>query len=122
MQNELQNEPNVRKESLLCTSENVYRLLMESQMSCNLRVLGSQLGLDPHDLDLIEQHPVGEHLSRITDSCFRRGQPTWSWIIQTLKKPSLKLYSCASYIDSRVQVEPLTSETQRELMRISYGC
>ena len=122
MQNELPNEPNVRKESLSCTSENVYKLLMESRMSCNLRVLGSQLGLDPPDLDLIEQHPVSERLSRIIDSCFQRGQPTWSWIIQTLKKPSLKLYNCASYIDSRVQVEPLTSKTQCELMRISYGC
>lgn len=116
VQDKLQsNEQNVRKESLPCTSENVCRLLIDSQISCNFRVLGSQLGLDPPDLDIIEHYPIEQHLIKIICLCFQRGQLTWSGIIQTLKKPSLKLYSSANYIESRVQAEPLISETHGKL-------
>ena len=37
-----------------CTSKNVLEIFVKSNLSCNLRVLGSQLGLSTSHLDEIE--------------------------------------------------------------------
>ena len=85
-----------------CTPENVLRAFTDANLSCNFRVLGSQLGLDPPDLNEIESAPYDQRLMRLLLKCSqRRTDPefTWSWIAGILRKPALREYSVARHID-----------------------
>ena len=74
-----------------------------SKMTCNLRVLGSQLGLEPYDLDEVEhQCPLGDQRQRLLGKCIDKEKLTsWEHLAATLEKPSLNLSRMADEIRSK---------------------
>ena len=89
-------------EILECTPKNVLRIFAEARLSCNLRVLGSQLGLKTTHLDEIERLPYDQHTMTIVVRRSRSLQPlTWPLLVSVLRKPALKEYSAADYIERR---------------------
>ena len=108
-----------------CTPEDVYSAL-EGKLSCSVRVLGSQLGLDTPDLDAIEQDPFDQppKLLKVLKKCSDRAVYglRWRWIADVLKKPALMEYRVSSQIEqqymrrhssvsSTLTLSPLTSST-----------
>ena len=84
-----------------CTPEDIYSTFIEAKLSCSFRVLGSQLGLDPPDLDEIELYPPNERLMNLLTKCSqRRGSDlTWTWVVDVLKKPALKQKRVVEFIE-----------------------
>ena len=84
-----------------CTPEDVYAVLVDVKLSCNSRVFGSQLGLDPPDLDAIEHNPRLDQppkLLQVLIKCFDRDDKsalTWIWIADVLRRPALREYRVA---------------------------
>ena len=79
----------------------VHAVLVEAKLSCSFRVLGSQLGLDPPDLDEIESYPYNERLIKLLIKCSQRRVSglSWKWVAEVLKKPALRQYNVAAYIE-----------------------
>ena len=81
---------------LPCTVPNILGILKETGLRCNLRVLGSQLGLTTQDLDDYDmenkKHPARKQLHVLLDICSQRGLLDWKHIVETLKKPALEQY------------------------------
>ena len=77
---------------LLSTVPNVLHIFKETQLRCNLRVLGSQLGLNIQDMDGIEskEKKNRRRLEQLLDICSQRGLLNWNHIVDTLKKPALE--------------------------------
>ena len=108
-----------------CTPEDVYSALIEAKLNCNIRVLGSQLGLDPADLDAIEHESLDQplRLLKVLEKCSKRAVYglTWSWIADILRKPALREYRVAAQLEQHYQrrhssisnstLSPLTSST-----------
>ena len=89
-------------EILECTPKNVLIIFAESRLSCNLRVLGSQLGLKTTHLNEIERLPNDQRTVTIVARRSRSLQPlTWPLLVSVLRKPALKEYSAADYIERR---------------------
>ena len=89
-------------EEYSCTPEDAYVALHNPLLSCSLRVLGSQLGLHPQDLNEIESHTAGnfgERLVKLLVKCSERYTLTWPWIVDVLRKPALQQYSVAKEIE-----------------------
>lgn len=87
-------------ESLSCTPRNILRIFAEANLSPNLRVLGSQLGLETFHLDEIEHLPFGQRTAKLLDTCSKRLQPlSWSLLVGILRRPSLKEKTAADYIE-----------------------
>ena len=83
-----------------CTPRHVLRIFADVKLSCNLRVLGSQLGLDPAHLDEIQDLPRGERMMKILETSNDRVQGlSWSLLMSVLRKPALKEYSAAFSIE-----------------------
>ena len=87
-----------------CTPEDVYSAL-ESKLSCSTRVLGSQLGLDTSDLDVIEQDHFNQppRLLQVLKKCSERAVYglTWRWIADVLKKQAVKEGRLANQIEQQ---------------------
>ena len=84
------------------TPRNIERTFADPKVNlrCNLRVLGSQLGLDGFKLDEIELLPFSQRRVKILDECSKTLQGlSWSLLVSVLRKPSLKEYSAADYIE-----------------------
>lgn len=77
---------------LPCAVPNVLHIFKETQLRCNLRVLGSQLGLSTQDMDGIEskEKKKRRRLEQLLDICSQRGLLDWKHIVNTLKKPALE--------------------------------
>lgn len=77
---------------LPCTVLNVLHIFKETQLRCNLRTLGSQLGLSTQDMDGIEskEEKKRRRLEQLLDICSQRGLLDWKHIVNTLKKPALQ--------------------------------
>ena len=72
-----------------------------SELTCNLRVLGSQFGLEPYELDEIEhQCPfLCEQRLRLLDKCVSKEKLTsWEHLAATLEKPAVNLRRLAREI------------------------
>ena len=72
-----------------------------SRMACNLRVLGSQFGLEPYELDEIEHQRTNlcEQRVRLLEECVSKEKLTsWEHLAATLEKPALNLRTMASEI------------------------
>jgi hypothetical protein len=75
-----------------------------AQMTCNLRVLGSQLGLEPYELDEIAYPSVSlyDQKQSLVDKCISREKlPSWEYLAATLEKPALNLRKMAAEIRSK---------------------
>ena len=75
-----------------------------AQMTCNLRVLGSQLGLEPYELNEIE-YPftsLYDQKQRLVDKCISKEKlPSWEHLAATLEKPALNLRKMAGEIRAK---------------------
>jgi hypothetical protein len=91
-----------------CTPAEVYSALVDAKLNCSIRVFGSQLGLDPPDLDAIEQNSVDQppKLLKVLMKCseraaLREGDLRWSWIVGVLRRPALREYRVANQIEQQ---------------------
>ena len=83
----------------------VLRALREADLTCNNRILGSQLGLGTRDLDTIGgdcSNPYSEmYRVRVIDSCLDRAELTWNQLVTTLRQPALKMFAAAKRIEKK---------------------
>ena len=73
-------------------------------MTCNVRVLGSQLGLEPYELNEIAYQSVSlyDQKQRLVDKCISREKlPSWEHLATTLEKPVLNLGKMADEIRAK---------------------
>ena len=96
------------RETQSCTPADVYSALVEARLNCSIRVFGSQLGLDPPDLDEIQGDSVDPRpkLLLVLIKCAERASTrddelTWSRIVDVLRKPALKEYRIAGELEQQ---------------------
>ena len=82
-----------------CTPRKVLKIFAEANLSCNLRVLGSQLGLSTSHLDEIETLPYRQRMIKILEKIADIQGLSWSLLASALRKPSLKEYATAFAIE-----------------------
>ena len=82
-----------------CTSKKVLEIFTKANLSCNLRVLGSQLGLRTSLLDEIETLPYRDRMIKILDRVADIQGLSWSLLATVLRKPALKEYAVAFAIE-----------------------
>ena len=97
-----------------CTPRNVLRIFAKTNLSCNLRVLGSQLGLSTSHLDEIERLPYCQHMIQILDRVADIQGLSWSLLASVLRKPALKEYTTAFAIERCSSMNRSTSSSRSE--------
>ena len=98
-----------------CTPKEAFEFFTENDLSCNLRVLGCQLGLKPSDLDTLlppdlSRPPYQELLFYILSKCSEKELLSWIKLI-VLRKPALKLYRIANKICTTYRIATGSSES-----------
>lgn len=79
------------------TKEDVRRYF--SEVTCNLRVLGSQLGLEPYELDDLSLRKQSDPRQILVDECFNKLKITsWQQLVNVLEKPALNQGAIAEKI------------------------
>ena len=98
-----------------CTPEEALDFLMENNLSCNLRVLGCQLGLKPSDLDILlppdQSHTYQYLLFQILSKCCEMEVLSWIKLASVLRKPALKQYRIANKICTTYRIATGSSES-----------
>ena len=81
-----------------------------SELTCNLRVLGSQLRLKPYELDdLWSQTQASNVRQRLLEECFKKEKITcWQQLVDVLEKPAVNQQAIAEKIRERY-LQSLTS-------------
>ena len=97
-----------------CTSKKVLEIFAKANLSCNLRVLGSQLGLRTSHLDEIETLPYRERMIKILDRVADSQGLSWSLLASILRKPALKEYTVAFAIERYSSTNRSTSSSYSE--------
>ena len=97
-----------------CTPRNVLRIFADAKLSCNLRVLGSQLGLSTAHLDEIETLPYRQRMIQILDRVADIRGLSWSLLASILRKPALKEYAVAFAIERQSSMNRSTSSSHSE--------
>ena len=72
-----------------------------AKMTCSLRVLGSQLGLEPHELNELEENykKLADRKQMLLQVCLRKEKlMSWEQLSITLEKPALKMTALATEI------------------------
>lgn len=88
-----------------------------SEVTCNLRVLGSQLGLEPYELDDLGLQMQSDPRQILVDECFRKVKITsWQQLVDILEKPALNQGSIANkikekYLKQSASLESTTSSS-----------
>ena len=68
-------------------------------MTCNLRVLGSQLGLEPYELDDLSLREQSDPRQILVDECFNKDKITsWQQLADVLERPALDQWAIAEKI------------------------
>ena len=98
---------------LPCSPKEALDFLMENNLSCNLRVLGCQLGLKPSDLDTLlpPDRPYQHLLFQILYKCNEWELLSWIKIVNILRKPALKQYRIANKICNAYKIVTGSSES-----------
>ena len=66
------------------------------------KLLGTELGLTPAQLDEIESYPIREHKLRLVEAWFRlESNPTWEKLVAALKSPLVQKDEIAEAIGQR---------------------
>ena len=104
-------EGDVQDGSLSCTISNILMIFEEVGLSCNHRVLGSQLGLSTSHLDEIESFPYDQRMIKILGRVEDTNVQTLSWslLANVLRKTALKEISAATYIERHCIRSPTAS-------------
>ena len=99
----------------MCASEEAFGALTALRLSCNLRVFGSQLGLDASFLDDVEsRRDYNERLLFILDKSNNQEQLTWTKLVNTLKQPCLNEHRVASGLCRRLKLDSTLSSSERD--------
>ena len=100
---------------LPCSPKEALDFLMENNLSCNLRVLGCQLGLKPSDLDTLlppdQSRPYQHLLFQILSKCNDRELLSWIKLVSVLRKRALKQYRIANKICNAYKIMTRSSES-----------
>ena len=101
---------------LHCNADEALMFLMENNLSCNLRVLGCQLGLMPSDLDTVlppdQSRSYQYLLFQILSKCSEMPELlSWTKIASVLRKPALKQYRISNKICNMYKVKTGSSES-----------
>ena len=100
-----------------CSPDEALTTLIENNLSCNLRVLGCQLGLRPSDLDTLlplSDHsgiPYQQQLFQILTKSNERELLTWPKLVSILRKAALKQYRVANRICKSYNITTGSSES-----------
>jgi hypothetical protein len=79
------------------TKEDVRRYF--SEVTCNLRVLGSQLGLKPYELDDLSLRKQSDSRQILVDECFNKDKiRSWQQLVDVLERPALNQGAIAKKI------------------------
>lgn len=82
------------------TKEDVRRYF--SEVTCNLRVLGSQLGLEPYELDDLGLQKQSDPRQILVNECFKKEKiVSWQQLVDVLEKPALNQGAIANKIKSK---------------------
>ena len=105
-QEEIITEENKKNAPSLSKGEDAIRELRDyfAQMTCNVRVLGSQLGLEPYELNDIAYQSASlyDQKQRVVDKCISKEKlPSWEHLAATLEKPALNLGKMADEIRAK---------------------
>ena len=87
------------EDTISCTLQNILKIFKEAGLSCNHRVLGSQLGLSTSHLDEIEHLPYQQRMTQILEKTADIQGLSWSLLVSVLRKSALKEMSAATYIE-----------------------
>ena len=99
-----------------CTPKEAFEFFTENNLSCNLRVLGCQLGLKPSDLDTLLPPDKScpqyqELLFHILSKCSEKELLSWIKLASVLRKPALKQYRIANKIYTTYGIMTGSSES-----------
>lgn len=97
-----------------CTLRKVLKIFEDANLSCNLRVLGSQLGLRTPHLDEIETLPYRERMIKVLERVDDMQGLSWSLLATVLRKPALKEYAVAFAIERYSSINISTSSSHSE--------
>lgn len=102
-----------------CTPRKVLKIFQDAQLSCNLRVLGSQLGLRTSHLDEIETLPYRERMIKVLERVADIQGLSWSLLASVLRKAALKEYAVAFAIErySSSNISTSSSHSESTMMR-----
>ena len=97
-----------------CTSRKILKIFEDANLSCNLRVLGSQLGLKTSHLDEIETLPYRHRMIHLLERVADIQGLSWSMLASVLRKPALKEYAVAFAIERYSSSNTSTSSSHSE--------
>ena len=102
-----------------CTPRKVLKIFKDVNLSCNLRVLGSQLGLKTCHLDEIETLPYRERMIKLLERVADIQELSWSLLASVLRKPALKEYAVAFAIErySSINISTSSSHSETTMLR-----
>ena len=104
-----------------CTLRKVLKIFEDANLSCNLRVLGSQLGLRTPHLDEIETLPYRERMIKVLERVDDMQGLSWSLLATVLRKPALKEYAVAFAIErySSINISMSSSHSESVMRSLS---
>lgn len=97
-----------------CTSRKILKIFEDANLSCSLRVLGSQLGLKTSHLDEIETLPYRQRMIQVLERVADIQGLSWSMLASVLRKPALKEYAVAFAIERYSSSNTSTSSSHSE--------
>ena len=97
-----------------CTPRKVLKIFEDANLSCNLRVLGSQLGLKTPHLDEIETLPYRERMIKLIERVADIQRLSWSLLASVLRKRALKEYAVAFAIERYSSINTSTSSSHSQ--------
>ena len=98
----------------LCTPKEILEIFAKANLSCNLRVFGSQLGLSTAHLDEIESLPYRQRMIQTLDRVADIRGLSWSLLASVLRKPALKEYAVAFAIEHHSSTNRSSSSSHSE--------
>ena len=94
--------------------------LCEAELSCNNRILGSQLGLTTGQLNIIEgycSNPYSEeYRAHVIEKRLETAELTWSQLVTALRQPALKMSAAATRIEKKYITSRSLSLSSSETM------
>ena len=73
-----------------------------SELTCNLRVLGSQLGFEPYELDDLNRQNQTDFRQVLASECFKKEKiKSWQHLVDLLNKPAVNQQAMADQIKQR---------------------
>lgn len=90
-----------------------------SELTCNLRVLGSQLRLEPYELDDLWSQRPSNVRQRLLEECFKKEKiESWQQFVDVLEKPAINQQAIAEKIRERYLHSPASGNLHSSSVEI----